>query len=227
MKSFFHPYIGEQYAQGIQGKKILVLGASFYCNRIECPHFASCTSIVLKDSSAYDSQCPEYMPHNKMLHLEPSYCVEDAPVTYQRFAAYMGTFLEDNDYDNVWNHMAFTNYVQFMLPASNGTFRETSWSDLSERDFDAFIEVLQSLKPDIVIVWGNVINSRVKERNKYLVSLQELQETEYYICHLQLPNMNQQIALINPYHPSSSAWYGAMEQFDKYFTQLLNIDNNH
>lgn len=227
MKAFFQPYIGEQYAQGIQGKKILVLGASFYCNRVKCPHFASCTSIVLKDSSVYDNQCPEYMPDHKSLHLEPSYCVEDAPVTYQRFAAYMGTFLEDDDYNNVWNHMAFTNYVQFMLPASNGTFRETTWSDLSERDFDAFIEVLQSLKPDIVIVWGNIINSRVKEQNKYLVSLQELQETEYYICHLNVPNVEHPIAIINPYHPSSSAWYGAMEQFDKYFTQLLSIDSNH
>jgi len=219
---FYQPFVGEHYTDGINGKKILVLGASFYCNKVSCPHFASCTSVVLKDSSNYDKRCPEYLPDGKMLHLEPAYCIEDAPITYQRFAAYMGTFLDNDDYDNVWDHMAFTNYVQFMLPATHGTYRDTKWSDLSERDFDAFIEVLQSLQPDIVIVWGNVINSRIKERNPYLVSLDELQATEYYTCHLNVPNVEHPIAIINPYHPSSSAWYSALEQFDGYFTNLLN-----
>lgn len=90
---FFEPYVGKRYAEGINGKQILVLGASFYCDRVKCPFFASCTSVILKDSSAFDTKCPEYQPAGKKLHLEPSYCVEDAPVTYQRFAAYMGKHL--------------------------------------------------------------------------------------------------------------------------------------
>lgn len=90
---FFEPFVGKRYAEGINGKQILVLGASFYCNRVTCPFFASCTSVIMKDSSAFDAKCPEYQPAGKKLHLEPSYCVEDAPVTYQRFAAYMGKHL--------------------------------------------------------------------------------------------------------------------------------------
>ena len=203
---FFTPYIGERYQDGIRSKKILVLGASFYCNRVKCPFFASCTSVILKDSSEFDHKCPEYKPSGKHLHLEPSYCVEDAPTTYQRFAAYMGKHLGTDDYDTIWEHMAFTNYVQFFLPATNGSFRETSWSDLSERDFAAFTEVVQQLQP----------------RNPYLVDLKELQETEYYVCHLDVPGVNHPVAVINPYHPSSSAWYSDMEKFDHYFNNLLN-----
>lgn len=218
---FFEPFIGKRYAEGINGKRILVLGASFYCDRVKCPLFASCTSVIMKDSSAFDTKCPEYQPAGKKLHLEPSYCVEDAPVTYQRFAAYMGKHLGTDDYDTVWDHLAFTNYVQFFLPATNGSFRETSWSDISERDLAAFTEVVQRLQPDIVIVWGSVINSCLKERNPYLADRKELQETKYYICHLNIPGAEKPIAIINPYHPSSSAWYSAMEQFDGYMSNLL------
>ena len=67
-----------------------------------------------------------------------------------------------------------------------------------------------------------MINSFLKERNPYLADLKELQETEYYICHLNIPGAEKPIAIINPYHPSSSAWYSAMEQFDGYLSNLLN-----
>ena len=147
--------------------------------------------------------------------------MEDAPTTYQRFAAYMGKHLGTEDYDTVWEYLAFTNYVQFFLPATNGSFRETMWSDLSERDFAAFTEVVQQLQPDIVVVWGNVINSALKERNPYLVDMKELQETEYYVCHLDVPGVNHPVAVINPYHPSSGAWYSDQEKFDNYFSNLL------
>ena len=219
---FFEPFVGKRYAEGINGKRLLVLGASFYCDRVKCPFFASCTSVIMKDSSAFDTKCPEYQPAGKKLHLEPSYCVEDAPVTYQRFAAYMGKHLGTDDYNTIWDHLAFTNYVQFFLPATNGSFRETTWSDISERDLAAFTEVVQKLQPDIVIVWGSVINSCLKERNPYLADRKELQETEYYICHLNIPGAEKPIAIINPYHPSSSAWYSAMDQFDGYMLNLLN-----
>lgn len=218
MNHFFQPFIGKNYSEGICGKKILVLGASFYCNNLKCPHFASCTSVVLKDSSGFDSKCPD----NKQLHLLPSYCIDDEPVAYKRYAKYMGKFLGSADYETIWSHMTFTNYVQFMLPATNGKFRETSWSDLSERDFNALTEVVNDLQPDIIVVWGCVINSRLKERNKFLVDIRELQDTEYYVCHLKFPDIDKPIALINPYHPSFSAWYSDLERFDNYFTNLIN-----
>ena len=149
------------------------------------------------------------------------YAIEDGNTTYQRFATWMAQYAGTDDYDTIWSQLAFTNYVQFMLPAAPGHFRDTRWSDLSERDFHAFIETLRELQPDIVIILGSVINSRLKEKNEYLVSADTLRETEYYICQLSVPGVEHTVSLINPYHPSSSAWYGDLEKFNHYFKTLL------
>jgi hypothetical protein len=52
-KRLFNPYVGEEYEKGINGKKILVVGASFYCNEKQCDHFNKCTksSYLQVDSS--------------------------------------------------------------------------------------------------------------------------------------------------------------------------------
>lgn len=215
---FFQPYVGSKFKTGIHGKKVLVLGASFYCDETDCPFFEDCTSVIKKDSSKYDRTCPHYAKMKEVLHDEPSYCVENLPKTYQIFADYMQKFVEGD----VWDYLAFTNYVQFMLGAKGG-YRVTRRSDMSERDFAAFNEVLVTLQPDIVVIWGTVINSRLKEENAYIIDPQELSRTESYVCHIQPPGVKHPVALINPYHPSSSAWYGDIPLLDKYMNKLLGL----
>ena len=220
---FFTPYVGDKYHDGIMGKKVLVVGASFYCAKHDCPFFTQCTSTEQKNSSSYNAICTHYADKGTTLSDEPTNCVTDGTKTYYPFVDYMGKFVGSDDYDEIWAHMAFTNYVQFFLPVEQGeTFRETRSSDLSERDFRACMETLQELQPDIVIVWGTVINSALKECNPYLVDKKELQETESYVCHLDVPGVNHPITLINPYHPSSSAWYSGKAKFDCFFNNLLN-----
>ncbi len=221
MNRFYTPFVGQNYQQGINGKKVLVLGASFYCNKTECQFYNNCTDTAKKDSSAYNAKCPSYQNDNLLLTDEPSHCVGDGTPTHTRFAKYMGELIGSDDYYKTWSHLAFTNYVQFFLPANTEGFRETYPSDLSERDFKAFIETLQELQPDVVVIWGSIINSRLKENNEYLISKDELKATEYYVCHIKVPGISHKIALINPYHPSSSAWYGDMEKFDTYFKSIL------
>lgn len=54
---FFKPFEGKKYKEGINGKKILVLGASFYCNwdgndgRNKCEFFDECTNPMKRDST--------------------------------------------------------------------------------------------------------------------------------------------------------------------------------
>lgn len=220
---FFIPYRGSKYNQGINGKKILVLGASFYCDKCNCQFFDKCTNTIYKNSENYDAICPTYKCEGKMLHNEPSYCIEDAPQTYQNFASFMSPLCENGSYEEVWERMAFTNYVQFFLPSEEGKYRVTLNSDLSERDFKAFIEVLNELKPNIVIIWGCVINSRLKEQNEYVVNISELKRTEDYVCHMRIPGVVHDIELINPYHPSSSAWSTNVNQqkFKKHLSSIL------
>ncbi len=219
---FFQPYVGSKFYTGIHGKKVLVLGASFYCAETDCRFFEDCTSVIKKDSSKYDTICPQYAPHQSVLHDEPSNCIEIQTklVAYQKFAKFMNRFVSSN----VWDYMAFTNNVQFMLGSTQkGRRRLTYKSDLSQRDFDAFNEVLKVLQPDILVIWGTVINSRLKEENAYIIDPQELSRTESYVCHIQPPGVQRPVALINPYHPSSSAWYGDIPLLDKYMNKLLGL----
>lgn len=221
-KRFFKPFVGKLYHEGIQGKRVLVLGASFYCNKTDCQFFKQCTDVNKKDSSAYDSICPAYAKENKLLSNEPSYCIIDyKPRTYQIFANCMQSLMGADGYKSTWERMAFTNYIQFFLPATDGVFRDTRASDMSERDFEVFIETLKELQPHIVIVWGCVINSCLKQDNPYLVSKKELGETEWYLCHIQVPGVNHKIAILNPFHPSSSHWNKALPVFKKYIDKAI------
>ena len=83
--SFFQPFVGSNYHIGINGKRILVLGASFYCPKTECPFFRSCTNTTIKDSSPYDRICPEYSANGICLHDEPTNSIENWYPTYQIF----------------------------------------------------------------------------------------------------------------------------------------------
>ena len=103
---FFYPFVGSNYQKGIQGKKVLILGASFYCPQTDCKFFNICTDVEKKDSSPCDKTCPVYMSDGKTLHDEPTYCIGDAPRTYQTFAGYISKFIGTEEYDTVWSHLA-------------------------------------------------------------------------------------------------------------------------
>lgn len=219
--TFFHPYIGLHYEYGIRGKRILVLGASFYCNHPTCRFYYKCTDTERKDSSTFDAVCPFYVKQGIKLHDTPTESISEQYKAYSTFADYLKTLIPCETYQEAWDSVAFTNYVQFFLPAQEGKSRATNFSDLSYRDFNSFIELTRELRPDIVVIWGCVINSALKENNPYLDDAGELKETNWYVCHMVHPFTHERIALINSYHPSSSAWYTGIEDFDKYMRKLL------
>ena len=224
-KRFFEPWVPQKYEQGINGKKILVFGASYYCPKVNCPYYKDCTSIEYKDSSKYDERCPVYMATNRSLHDEPSYTTGETKA-YSNFASLFQPYVKDED---VWEHLAFTNYVQYFLPCSTEAsgeirFGRTLQSHLSHRDFEAFIEVIQELKPDIVVLWGMIIEKPIRQKNSFVYDLEDcFNNTEGYICHMRIPNVDHNIALFNCYHPSSGSWWsGNFENAVKYLNVLLN-----
>ena len=88
---FFKPFIGREYEKGIGNKRILVLGASFYCSHspesdAPCRFFAECTSPVKKDSSKFDNVCPFYAESGLRLSEEPSNAIAERYRAYQNFA---------------------------------------------------------------------------------------------------------------------------------------------
>ena len=218
MNRFFTPFIGSKYYEGICGKKILVLGASFYCSTKKCRFFDECTSPEKKDSSKFDTICPDYVNDDKKLSKEPLYTVEERFSAYKNFERFMRQFIDDESED-VWERMAFTNYLQFFSPTV-----KTKKSYLSQRDFEAFCETLQELHPDVVISWGVAILEEIREKNKYIPTseIERLPETEYYVCHMKVPNVEHKITLISSYHPSSVRyWYNDLEKLGKYVKQVI------
>lgn len=222
---FFKPYIGRKYEKGINRKRILVLGASFYCSHgpesdAPCRFFAECTDPVGKDSSKFDKCCPFYAESGLRLSEEPSNAIAERYRSYQNFASFMRQFVGD-DVEDVWQRMAFTDYVQFFLPTV-----DTKKEYLSQRDFDAFVETLVELQPHVVVAWGMAIIEEIREHNPYLTDFERLKETEWYVCHMQVPYVPHEIALVCSYHPSSvSYWHNDLDTLTKYIKAVLYTKN--
>ncbi len=218
---FFQPYVGSKYEEGLKGKRVLVIGASFYCPEVGCVFYEKCTDVKRKDSSLYDSSCPIYISAGKQLHKEPTYVVSELPTTYRRFSSSLSKTIGVGTPETVWDYLAFTNYVQFFLPASSHAYRQTLQSDLSQRDFDAFKETIIELKPNIVIIWGCVINRPLVEDNPYLAGKTELADTGGYVCCMNLPELAHPVIILNPYHPSSPHWSSSLDKFEAYLRSIL------
>ena len=231
---FFKPFKGSSYEQGICGKKVLVIGASFYCNkdgkkdRPKCEFFEECTNPDKKDSSKFNESCPFYadVEGTPKLEDEPTNSIWSYMRAYQNFAKVLLPYIKDDekpegwcDYDIVWDRIAFSNYVQFFLPT-----KDTYLYYLSQRDFEAFCEYLQDLKPDIVIAWGVAITEEIRTKNPFVSQeeLDKLSESDYYVWHMKLPKVDHEITIINCYHPSSKKW-NEREEKEIFLKHLQNI----
>ena len=232
---FFTPFKGSEYDRGISGKKVLVLGASFYCNkdgkngRPKCMFFDDCTNTGIKDSSKYTNSCPFIykVEGNPTLKDEPTNSIWSYIPAYTRFANVLLPFIDDKeahpdycDYDLVWDRIAFTNYVQFFLPTT-----KTYYSYLTKRDFNSFCETIQDLQPDIIIAWGVVITEEIRKNNPYVPKeeLDRLPENDYYMWKMKLPEVDHEITIVNCYHPSSRKWNEPEQRalFLKYLKKAL------
>ena len=213
-KSFFKPYIGDDYHKGINGKRVLVVGASFYCGSKDCRYFAECTNPVQKDSSKFDTCCSAYTLSGQRLSEEPSNAIADGYKTYQTFGKFM-QFVADTE--DVWQRMAFTNYLQFISPTI-----ETRKEYLSSRDFEAFNETLAALQPDVVVAWGVAFIEEIRDKNPYVIDIERLPDTAWYLFHIRLPQMTHDITVVNCYHPASMAhWYNNLDTLTMYMKQVL------
>lgn len=222
-KRFFKPYEGERYEEGINGKKILVLGASFYCGETRRSCYKECTNSDKKDSRAFDTSCPVYEKiHNEdseyVLSNEPKIAIKidqyDA-TSYQNFETFLRSVLLKED---PWEYVAFTNYVQFMLPS----WKTDAWL-ISDRDFNAFEEVVKELKPNVIITWGNDIKEHINNKIKVKQPTieKELIENKHYLFHANIGGRD--VTMVNLYHPSAlSYWCKDLRNSYKYVKMALD-----
>lgn len=147
-KIFFKPYVPDGYKKGIDGKKLLVLGESHYCERCNGTDCAECS-----DKDSCDNFTTDVVQKYLGYYVDKKNEYESWMSTFIKFEKAM-TVGEPSNENNVWTQFAFYNYFQ---RAMNGP-RQSSYNEEDYRiAVSAFEEVLEDLRPDKVIGWGKKI----------------------------------------------------------------------
>ena len=155
----FRPWVGENYKQGFQNKKILILGDSHYCakdsNRNEaCLSIGDCSYDSMNEkcyNMTHDLIRGEYMEHRSgraksVGHLQTILTFE------KNLFGYIPTPQESIDF---WNSVIFYNYIQHSQYKPRGR-RDTKAEEIDDYK-EAFKEVLAEYQPDYIIIWSKFL----------------------------------------------------------------------
>lgn len=139
-KVFFKPWIGDDYASGgIFGKRILILGEAHLCDGChDCGHVenaADCADFTTED-------CIKVLLSGTTASWTGTFR------KFERSLVNHDTGIEESR--RIWNSLAFYNYVQ---KAIDGSRKTPQWVDFRNAE-EAFFEVIDKLKPQLIIVWG-------------------------------------------------------------------------
>ena len=134
--AYLKPWIGENYNLGINGHKVLVLGASHYASAEEWNE--NFTINVIKD--CYLNQEDPFDSWKR---------------TYTKFErALAGYEISADERPNLWNKFMFWNFIQEPM---NGPNKSVPSDDAIYTGQKAFLEIIEIYKPDRVIVWGDTL----------------------------------------------------------------------
>ena len=129
-KTNYKPWVGKNYSTGFRGKKTLVLGESHYDN-----------------SGTIDADLTQWVIHD--IAYEPGGQAYQATFTcFER--AMVGRQMTQKEREEFWESVIFYNYLQFPTAGPRSIPNPEQWS-ASE---DAFVELLETYMPDLIIVWG-------------------------------------------------------------------------
>ena len=137
---FFKPWVGKDYESGgIFGRRILVLGEAHICGGC-----ADCGRV------ADGNECADFTSTNCMELLLEGH-TDTWTATFRKFERSLaGHDTTPDESREIWNSVAFYNYVQKSMDESR---KSPEWVDFRDSE-DAFFEVIDCLRPDLIIVWG-------------------------------------------------------------------------
>ena len=177
-KYFFRPRKGENYSQGFNGLKTLVVGAYHFCweahaRSYECKYYDKC--VREGRSREFDDLCPIYkdrmdlydgyyrISNSNIIEID-SYTEGERCPSYGDFTHFMtgirGRIITQNERLDFWNSVAFYNYIQHFLPeAEDFSYHERK--SVLDADFPAFMQVLEELEPDVIYIWTDAVKDAV------------------------------------------------------------------
>lgn len=155
----FRPWIGREYENGggILGQRVLVLGASHYCSDLGSGKCSCCSS-----EAGPLSRCQYFTEDviNEML-----YRYDTAEPWMQTFLCFeravMGKELSQAGREQFWQSVAFYNYIQIALSGPRSPIPEFSYAPAGK----AFQEVLETLVPDKILIWGKTLYRMLPDLN--------------------------------------------------------------
>jgi len=161
----FKPWIGSKYAtNNMFGKRVLVLGESHY--------------------GAPEDRVPE-MTVNAVRR----WAQEERAAFFTKTAKLLlgldsNTWLSDEQRAEVWEHVAFYNFVQ-QCPGEYSRIRPTL--DMWQAGRQPFLEVVRALKPDVILVLGKQLSSWLPQLPNHI-----------RMCNVQHPSTGFDYNLWNP-----------------------------
>jgi hypothetical protein len=148
-KVIFKPWVGAQYEEGFKGNKLLVLGESHYCSEDckEC-NVEACMKKGYSEEDYYNQTIEGICGY---LHAYEGARFQQTFLCFER--AVLGKVASNEEQESFWNHLAFYNYVQNNLHKEAGCRTNLGSADSANSEV-AFKEILETLNPNKVIVWG-------------------------------------------------------------------------
>ena len=126
----FEPWVGDNYVNGFNGKKILALGDSQYGDVENSAHKLVEHFIGYKNGN---------IVHMAWMN------------TYAKFSnVLLGEKADGKTTIDFWNSIVFYNYVQKSQTGHSITPLDEDY----DNSHNAFIEILEEYQPDLIIVWG-------------------------------------------------------------------------
>jgi hypothetical protein len=142
---FFTPWVGEYYFSQ-NGKKILVLGESHYCEKLGNGSCEGCEGTSEPDCELTNIAVQKFLDYKqgKAAH-------ENWMNTFTRFTdILLGEQVDSEEVVDFWDNVVYYNYVQQAIEGPRIAPTEDDFINSEP----AFFEVLKAYKPDLVIVWG-------------------------------------------------------------------------
>ena len=169
---FFQPRIGQHYQEGFKGYRTLVLGVKHHCILKQCPFYEDC--VIQRNCASYDAKCPAY-GDRRDLRLSLSNQIEidafleeyDRYPTYSYFTKLMLGKTDDcteAEKTSFWEQVAFANYLQYFCPSPQVPEYEEDGSIYRFEDWDAFQELLETVKPEVLLVWNAALKTLLDKK---------------------------------------------------------------
>lgn len=204
MSNVFSPRIGKGYARGgIFGKKILALGESHYCGS-GCADCGECGK---------HPECSDFTTKVVNWCLDSSVEREGWMNTYLKFErSLVGKETTSLESRKIWDSIAFYNFLQVAM----GGAREAGTDQQYRAAAEPFMQVLEELQPDVLVVWGVRLWNNLPNRNwtdgpKVSVDGYEVQNGYYTL------SSGKKVKVVCVYHPSVgydwSFWHKVIVNF--------------